>query len=459
VVQAAPSTETGTPLTMELAEWISTTRITDIPADVQHQVRRSLIDYFSAAVVGSQTESAEIVREYLGATDHDTSSTVFGTGQRLCPANAAFANGTAAHALDIDDGFTPGGFHPSGPVVSAALALAEARGSSAEDLVRAIALGYEIVCRMALASHPHQRNRGFHQTAIVGVFGAATATAVLEGLDPSPIANAFGLAGSHAGGLLAFLDQGSDVKRLHAGKAGRDGMVSAQLAGRGFTGPTTVLEAPHGYFHAFTGDQQKVDRLLGGLGSTWHMLRTYNKPYPCCRHVHGAIDAVLDMRAAHGIRPEEIDSVRVETFAIAASHDSKEISNLLDAQMSLPYSVGAALVHGEVGMEQFGDTARSDETLVRLIDRFDVVTDAEFTESYPKDRAARVTIRSQGQEFTSVVRQPYGEPDNPMSDQDLEAKLRRLTSPILGTERCEELIAATWDLRDPRHLFAVLSTV
>ena len=456
MAQPAPALA-STPLTKTLAEWVSATGLPDLPREVQHQVRRSLIDYFSAAVLGSRSDSAEIVRAYLSATDDDSSSTVIGTDTRLSPANATLANGTAAHALDVDDGYTPGGFHPSGPIISSALAIAEARGSSADDIVRAIALGYEIVCRIAAASHPAQRNRGFHQTAIVGVFGAATATAVLEGMDATSIANAYGLAGSHSGGLLAFLDQGSDVKRYHAGKAGRDGVVSAQLAGRGFTGPTTVLEAPHGYFHAFTGDDYKVERLMGELGSRWNMLRTYNKPYPCCRHVHGAIDAALSLRARHGLRHEEIESVRVETFAIAASHDSKHIENLLDAQMSLPYSVAAALVHGEVGMGQFEEDAREDPALERLVRGFEVVTDNGFTQSYPRDRAARVTIRTGGGEYTEEVLQPYGEPDNPMSDEDLEAKFRRLATPILGKARCDEIVTSTWDLDDPSRLFRALA--
>jgi 2-methylcitrate dehydratase PrpD len=164
------------------------------------------------------------------------------------------------------------------------------------------------------------------------------------------------------------------------------------------------------------------------------------------------------MRDTHGIRPEEIESVRVETFAIAASHDSKDIENLLDAQMSLPYSVGAALVHGEVGMEQFGDEARHDPILQALVERFEVVTDDGFTNSYPKNRPARVFIRADGRDYVEEVAQPYGEPDNPMSDADLDAKFRRLTTPILGPERSEDIATAVWKLDDPARLFGLLGT-
>jgi 2-methylcitrate dehydratase PrpD len=343
------------PLTKTIADWVSSTGTSDLPPEVSHQVRRIVVDYLTATLLGATTEPATIVREYYASHDTSRASTVIGTTVRLSPPNAAAANGTAAHALDLDDGYTPGGFHPAASVVSAALSAAEDIGNSAEDIVRAIALGYEVACRLAGSTHPHQRNRGFHNTALVGVFGAATAVGVLRDLDALRLANAYGLAGSHAGGLNAYLDEGSDVKRYHPGKAARDGLVSAELAARGLTAPTTVLEGPRGYLHAFAGGQFDLDHLVGDLGNTWRMTRTYNKPYPCCRHVHGAIDAALDIREREGLSADDIESVRVETFAIAAHHDNKDIHHVLDAQMSLPYSVSVALVHGEVGMEQFGD--------------------------------------------------------------------------------------------------------
>ena len=445
------------PLTRTLADWVATTELADIPRETQQQVRRIILDYTTAALLGVNTHPASVVRRYLARTDHDRSATVFGSDIRLSPAGAAAANGTAAHALDLDDGYTPGGFHPSASVVSASLAVAEALDSEPGELLRAIALGYEVACRMAGASHPSQRVRGFHNTALVGVFGSAAAVAALHGLDGPTIANAFGLAASHAGGLLAFLDQGSDVKRYHPAKAARDGLVSAELAAEGLTAPTIVLEAPHGYFHAFTGGDFQPDLLVGELGSTWRMARAYHKPYPCCRHVHGAIDAALELREQHGIRPDAIDRVVVDTFAIAASHDRKDIESLLDAQMSLPYCVAAALVHGEVGMSQFDDEARRDPLLNQVMDRVEVRSDEALTADYPRTRPARVQIQVDGSERIAEVAQPYGEPDNPMSDADIEAKFRRLVTPQIGEERADRIVAAVWKLDDPAELFAALA--
>ncbi|MEX2424877.1 MAG: MmgE/PrpD family protein [Acidimicrobiia bacterium] len=443
-------------LTLRIAEWAASTHPADLPDDVTHQVRRSLIDYLAATIVGAAAEPAAIVRGYLA--DHDTSrtSTVIATDVRLSPPGTALVNGTAAHAYELDDGYTPGGGHPGCTVISAALAAAESVPTDPDQLVRAIALGYEVACRLGGATHPAQWRRGFHNTPLFGTFGAATAVATILDLDSTGYANAFGLAGSHAGGLLSYHDQGSDVKRYHAGKAARDGVVCAELADRGLTAPTNVLEGAHGYLNAFAGGEFDRDHLVGELGTTWRMTRTYHKPHACCRHVHAAVDAALRIRDRESLDPATIESITVETFSIAASYGNKDIRTALDAQMSLPYSVAAALVEGEVGMEQFTDSARSNELLGSLCELTEIVVADDLEQDYPANRPARVRIRAGGHEFTDAVAQPYGEPDNPMTDQDLDAKFRRLVTPILGSERTEAIDRAAWALNDIGELFALI---
>jgi 2-methylcitrate dehydratase PrpD len=443
-------------LTVRLAEWAADTSVGDLPHEVTHQVRRSLLDYLAATIVGAEADPAVIVRDYVNAHETARSSTVIATDLRLSPPAAALVNGTAAHSFELDDGYTPGGGHPGCTVVSAALATAEHAGSTADQLVRAIALGYEVACRLGGATHPSQWRRGFHNTPLFGTFGAATAAASILGLDGHQLANAYGLAGSHAGGLLSYHDQGSDVKRYHAGKAARDGTVCAELAGRGLTAPTNVLEGAHGYMHAFAGDVFDVDHLMADLGDTWRMTRTYHKPHACCRHVHAAVDATLRIREREALDPEAIESITVETFSIAASYGNKDIRTALDAQMSLPYSVAAALVHGEVGMEQFAESARSNQLLRSLSDRTEIVVADDLDRDYPATRPARVRISVGGREFADAVAQPYGEPDNPMTDHDLDSKFRRLVTPIFGSDRTEAIAKAVWDLDDVPGLFELI---
>jgi 2-methylcitrate dehydratase PrpD len=446
------------PVTAQLTDWLAVTGAEDLPDDVRHQVRRILVDYLASAFAGVGTDAGTLLLDYMSRTDRDTSATVIGTSSRLSPAGAALVNGTAAHALDLDDGYTPGACHPAAPICSAVLAAAEQRGSSPPDVMRAVALGYEVACRMAGASHPSQRRRGFHNTALVGTFGAMVGVAALHSATSDQFMSAFGNAASHAGGLLSFLDDGTDLKRVHAGKAARDGLVSAELAVAGLRGPSGVLESPHGYFAAFTGGVVDVGHLVGDLGEAWRVLGTYNKPYPCCRHVHGAIDAALELRTADGFDPEHVESVDVATFAIAADHDRTEVNNTLDAQMSLPYSVAVAIVHGSVEMGHFEAGGRADAAVEAITRATTVRDDPAYTASYPSNRPARVTIRSAGREYVGEVLQPYGEPANPMSDADLDHKLRTYAVPLLGPERAAKIAEQIWAFGEHDLPWSLLAT-
>lgn len=445
-----------TPITMILSQWAGELTFADLPEEVVHQAKRVILDYLASTIVGSTAEPARIVQGYLEETEQPGAATVIGTSLRLTPPHAAMANGTAAHGLEVDDGYTPGGYHPGGPNLSAILAAAEATGASAEDILLATVVGFELSCRLAGAGHPATWANGFHNTPIAGVFGAAAGVAKLRGGGTDVIANALGLAGSHAGGLFEFLGQGAEVKRYHAGKAARDGLVSAELADRGLTGPRTVLEGDRGYFHAFASDDFDEGFLLDGLGEDWHVLRTYVKPYPCCRHLHGPIDAVLALQREGDIDVDGISSVTVETFPAAARHDLRRVEDFLDAQMSIPYAVAVTLLDGLPGLEHFGARWRRDPRVAELISKVEVRVAEDCARDYPRMRPARVTVAGAGGERSLRIDQPYGEPSNPVTDADLEAKLHRLAGPVVGEGRCKRIIEETWQLDDPQRLFAQL---
>ncbi|WNV74184.1 MmgE/PrpD family protein [Geodermatophilus sp. DSM 44513] len=456
-LQPAPAQPGARPaLTAQLVDWAAGLRPADLPDAVVHQAKRVLLDYVAATLVGSTSGAARIVQRFVAETEGPGPATVLGTALRATAPSAALVNGTATHGLEVDDGYTPGSTHPGGPIGSAVLAVAEARGADPEELLLAMAVGLELTCRIGGAGHPATWRRGFHNTPVNGVFGAAAAAARLLGADRAALADALGIAGSHAGGLFEFLHGGGEVKRLHPGKAARDGIVSAELAVRGLTGPTTVLEGPNGYLHAFADDRYDAEHLVGGLGSDWRMLGMYVKPYPCCRHLHGPIDAILAMAAEEPLDPAGVESVRVETFPAAARHGGKRIDDLISAQMSIPYAVATTVVHGVPGLEHFGDEARADPRIARIVDVVEVEEAEDCVRDYPAMRPARVTVRAGGRERVLRIDQPYGEPSNPMSDADLERKLHRLAGPVVGDRRCADIAAAVWALDDPARLFALL---
>ena len=418
----------------------------DLPAEVEHHVRRLLVDYVAAVVPGSQTDVARAVAGHVASTygAGQRSATAIGLGQ-VSAAGAALLNGTSAHSLEVDDGYTPGSVHPSAVCFPAVLAAAEARGSDPATTVRGLAVALEVVSRLAAAGHPTTWRNHFHNTPLAGVVGAACGVAVLADLDGDRVHDALGIAASHAGGLFAFLGKNAEVKRVHPGKAARDAVASVELAEAGVTGPRSILETPHGYVDAFAADGFSVDTLLDGLGERWVVLDSYVKPYPSCRHLHGPVDAVRALRAEHGVTAGDVAHVDVATYTVASHHASTRVDSLLDAQMSIPFAVATTLVHDEVGLTEFGAGARSDPALRDLVGRVDVRADAQADADYPTLRTAVVTLSlHDGRQLVERVPVPYGEPGNPVTDDELTAKLLRLATPVVGADRAAALVPALW---------------
>ena len=433
-----------TGVTARLAEWVHDMRHTALGPGVEHQAKRIVLDYLAAAVAGARTEVSRAVRSVVAELYPGDDAGLVGGG-RASAAGAALANGTAAHALDVDDGYTPGSVHPSAPTLPAVLAAAERAGADPVTVLRAVAVAVEVTCRVARAGHPATRHAGFHNTSLAGVFGAAAGVCVVLGLDD--VSSALGLAGSHAGGLFEFLGSGTEVKRLHAGKAARDGLLSAYLAARGVTGPASVLEGDNGYFHAFARDQWRPADLLDGLGTDWALRDTYVKTHPCCRHLHGPVDALLALRAAHDLA--SVQAIRVETYAIAAAHAHLGLDSLLDAQMSLPYTAAVAVLDGRMGLAQFDRAHRTSPAVADLAKRVEVVAADDLDARYPAERPARVTVRrTDGPDLRAEVAQPRGEPSTPLSDDDLTAKFHLLAGPVLGSATAARVVRSVWAFDD-----------
>ncbi|MEQ3552993.1 MmgE/PrpD family protein [Pseudonocardia nematodicida] len=444
--EAARETHVLDGATDVLVDWVVAARDTALPPEVIHHVRRLLVDYTAAVVPGSATDVARAVAGHVAATYGTTGrpATAVGLGPVSAP-GAALLNGTSAHSLEVDDGYTPGSVHPSSVCFPAVLAAAEARGSDPDTTVRALAVALEAVSRLAAAGHPTTWRNHFHNTPLAGVVGAACGVAVLHALDADRTHDALGIAASHAGGLFAFLGKNAEVKRVHPGKAARDAIASVELAAAGVTGPRPILETRHGYVEAFADGGFDAAVLLDGLGERWVVLDSYVKPYPSCRHLHGPIDAILALRAAHGVTAADVERAEVATYTVASHHASTEVASLLDAQMSIPFAVATALVHDEVGLTELGPAARTDATVLDLVGRVAVRVDPQADADYPLLRTAIVTLTLRdGRELTERVPLPYGEPGNPVSDDEMTAKLVRLATPVIGREAATALAARLW---------------
>lgn len=437
-----------------LAAHVAGMRYEDLPAPAVHAFRRALLDHVTCAIAGSAMPVSRALLSYYQETDASRAATVVGAEARLSAPNAALVNGANTHGLDFDDGTTQGSAHPSGAVFPAVLAAAEQHGSGPREVVAAVVAGYDVMVRIAAAMHPVTAKRGFHNTALAGVFGAAAGVSRLLKLDAGQANHALGLAGSFAGGIRQYLDDGAEVKRIHPGKAARDGLLCAEFARRGITGPGKVLEGRYGFADTHAGGEFKWARLFDGLGSRWEIESIYFKPYPCCRHYHSAIDGILALREQHAIRPQDVASVRLGLYSVGVhGHDHRHCDNLLDAQMSAPVGAALALADGEVVAHRFLPESLARPEVRRLVDLAETRVDDECERLYPARRSGAVEIGlADGRKFAARVLDPKGEGENPMTDADLERKLVANCEPLIGAKRCEALRAAVWRFGEEREL-------
>jgi len=418
--------------------------IRDLPLDeeLKIQVKKVLMDYLCAAIAGSGTEVSQLVYQYMLESEGEGKSPIIGHKIGLSKTAAAFVNGTSAHSLDMDDGHTAGSIHPGTVVFPAVLAAAEKVSPDFDLFAKSVIAGYETCLRLSAGMHPSSRKRGFHNTPVAGIFGATAAVSVLYGLEREEIRNAFGISASFAGGLFAFLGTGSEVKRIHPGQAARDALMAVELTQKGLTGPKSVFEGENGVFQGFAGKDVSVDRLFVQIGEQYEIMNVYFKPYPCCRHLHSSIDAIYKLKEQIELNTNEISKIRIGVNQIAYMHRHTECQTILDAQMSLPYSVASAVVHPVLKMNHF-DPNQVDERVRSLIGHIEVYIDKEADQAYPAERASNVEIIFRnGENLSWRVANPLGEPSNPLTYQQLEQKFLANCAPFIGEDRCKELLVS-----------------
>ena len=433
-------------ITERLASHVANYGNIQLDEGLVHQVKRTCLDYVCAAITGANTEVSRLIYEYLIESEGRGTTNIIGYQSGLSKGNAAFLNGTSAHCLDMDDGHTGGSVHPGTVVFPVVFAIAQHVKPTFDEFAKAIVIGYEICLRISSAIHPSSRQRGFHNTPVAGIFGAVAAASVLYGLKKEEVQNAFGIAGSFAGGIFAFLGTGSEVKRIHPGQAARDGITAVELTRKGLSGPKEVLEGENGLFQAFADGKVSVERMFKDIGEKYEMMNIYFKPYPCCRHLHSSIDAVYELKTKAQIQPQDIAEIRIGVNKIANLHRHKNCQTLLDAQMSLPYAIAAAIYHPVLEVNHF-QPEQTKETISRLAQLVEVYVDEEADQHYPAQRAARLEIKLKNSKtLTYYVENPLGEPSKPLSDEKLEMKFIANCSSIIGEERAMLIVQSIKNL-------------
>ena len=419
--------------TREVASWIANLRYEDLPQRTREVVRGALLDTLGCGVYGYRTPWARTLLEWTRAGGAKAESTVWGESKpTLRAADAALVNGTSIHAFELDD-YHQAKLHAGAVVIPAAVAIAEKLGSDVKALVTAIAAGYEVMIRSSLALDPSAaRLRGWHITGICGPFGAAAACAVLMGLDAERTAWALGLAGTQGAGLWAFNADGTMSKRLHAGKAAHSGVLAAELAQLGFTGPTQIYEYHDGGFLAAHSDKADPVQLTADLGRAWRLEANCVKPYSCCGSTHSYVDAALALREKLGTPWDTKRPVRVglsKVVDVQCGFDYQP-TTALNAQMSMRYVVAAALKDGQALPAQFSDERIADPELVALSQKIELVHDPKLDELYPVHFAGWVAAQSGGEWVREDVNDPTGSTASPIDARGITEKFRGINASL-----------------------------
>ena len=388
-----------------------------------------VIDTLGAIAYGAEQPWSRAATRYALATGNRGPCTVVGWDESTSPAMAAFANGTAAHAFELDDVHEEAVNHPGAVVVPAALAVADETDASGLDFLEAVVAGYEAMARAGLAVGPLSHMlAGFHPTSMSGVFGAAAAAAHLRGLDAARLNHAFGIGASLASGTMEFAASGGMAKRIHAGRAAEGGIMAASLAADGFEGARDGLAGTHGFCRVFT-DDPRPELLVEGLGERWMIDEITVKPYAACSDVHAMIQATSELVAAYGLTAEEIDSIAVHGPTKAAElNDMDGTTSVMAAQYSARFNIAAAVLADPADPDTYHPDRIADPAIAALQARVATTApDPAFDATYAWKQGARVAITmTDGRVLERTVHGQRGSMHDPLTDDEIERKFRTL---------------------------------
>ena len=428
-------------------EFLSFIRIivgSNMSKSVMKKARECFIDYLGVTVAGATVlkEKEQLILEDFCCNDscHVVASNI------LVPASiAALLNGISSHVIELDDGHRIGMLHLGAPVISALLAVAEKEHLSTSDFLMGVVIGYEVAIRLACAVQPGCKLKGYHATGTCGTVGAAMAIAAALHFDFEQMKSAFSAAITSAAGVLEMIEGDTELKPYNAGRAAMDGVTAAYIGKARFKVPEDALGGKRGFLKIMT-DEPKMQYLTDFDQNKLMIETIYMKPYAACRHCHPSIEAALQIRKQKGFVLEEVEDIHVDTYKLAVGgHDHTVIKGVNSSKMSIPYSLAVALSTGKAGIDEFTDKFISNPSIQTITDKVTVSDVDELTSLCPQKRVAIVSVKTKSGIFSKRVDYPKGEPENPLSQAELEEKFRGLAMfGGLTKEACDEVINEIW---------------
>lgn len=423
-------------VTGQLVDWAASVSWATLPSPIRRATNCRVVDSVGLMMAGSDTVPGRAVRDHVLNDGGAEQATLLGQGRRLPAASVALVHGTWAHVHDFDDTQPETVIHPTSPVVATALAVGEANDCSPEQILTAVAVGVEVMCRLGVPAGRRFHHRGFHPTGLLGPIASAMTAATLSGASNPVVVDAMGLAGSMSSGLLAFLGDGSWSKRMHPGWAAHGGVVAAALAGRGFLGPDEILEDRFGVYAAFLhGDEVDSNEVVDDLGAAWRSDPPHFKRYPCAHVIQPFLDAVLNSRLdAHSVDQVTLRVPAWQVPIVCEPWQTKIApATEYQARTSLPFAVASAIVDRDVGVDTFAEDRFARPELRQMLERLRYELGDEL-----EDFEAEVVVRC-GDGTTTTLRPPSKEP--PM-DELMRIKLSRTAGRVLDAACLDALFEA-----------------
>lgn len=431
----------------EVAEFLVNRKYEDLPGETTEKVKEYIIDVIGCMVGASRESQAQALLDVMKKEGGNPESSVFSHGFKTSIMNAALINGTMGHIFDFDDDHREGTMHPTVVVFPAVFALGEKLKVSGKELMRALILGLEVMIRVGESFLGKSYYQGFHPTGTCGVFGAAAGCGMLLGLNAKRMTYALGLAGSFPSGTQEWSTEGSWQKPLQAGHPAMFGVLSAALAEKGFIGARTVFEGPNGFIraHSFR-DTFDYGRVTDTLGKKWEMMDTSIKVHACCRFGGPVADCALDLYR-QGVRAKDVKKIvaKVSDFTIRVLCVPPEPKyrpvTHVDAQFSLPYTIAVAICKNRTSPEEFKEDVLGDPEVLGLAGKItwelDPAAEAVYPKAYP---ATVITTLKDGREVVSHVDYPRGDPENPVTMEEVIKKFNSLTAKYFDEKRRSNIV-------------------
>lgn len=435
----------------KIADYAVGEQTSKLPKEVIHHAKRAVIDWYASLLPGSRVAPATLLEQAL-ADELDHGRARLASGRRATIRAAAVINGAASHAVEFDDIWRNAVYHPASPTISAALAAAQSRGASGEQFLRGVIVGYEVSTRIGEAIMP-SHYKYWHTTGTVGTLGAAAAVATILGCSREQFVHALGNAGTFAAGLQQAFRSEAMGKPLHGGHAAEAGALAALGASKGVTGVPDILEGEVGLGAAMSvkPDWSKATR---ELGTDYHITRVTFKNHGCCGHTFAALDAVIELRNRHKLAPKDIVKVRIATYQGGLDIiDNASPEGGYQAKFSLQYTAAHALVYGSVRLNAFDPDRLGNADLRALMQRIECTADPELSKAFPRQRAAKVEIElADGRKLEHFQPTRKGDPEMPLTDEELNDKYLELAAPVLGEPAAHALLAELWALETLKNV-------